>query len=71
MLPSKDGSPMTRSNYPNMTNYDYLNPPSMLLNSESVGAYPYGVQSHYQQHQQHYRQVSEVDKENFNVNNNL
>ena len=68
MLPSKDGSPVTKSNYPNMTNYDYLNPPSMLLNSGSVAAYPFGLQSQYQQ--QHLRQVSH-DKENINTNNNL
>jgi len=42
-MPSKDGSPITKSNYPNTTNYEYLNPPSMLLNSESVAAYTNGV----------------------------
>jgi hypothetical protein len=50
MLPSKDGSPITRSNYPNLTNLDYLNPPSMLLNSGSVATNTYGLQSQYAQH---------------------
>ncbi len=85
-MPSKDCSPINKSNFP-MTTYDYLNPPSMLLNSGSVAAYPlYGnpqmsiLQSHYEQppssvHSQgaHIRHVSDVDnnKENLNYNNNM
>lgn len=61
-----DKSGVNNTNYPLSTAYEYLNPPSMLMNS---GLQYSGIQSNYHPQMMigHNRQVSDVDKENYNL----